>query len=324
MNGMITVAKNSDNIEFVKYSYSIGVRDFRLNMDYEPQALLAIDRINSLNLPDIQIFADFQGVKMRVHLEPGENDLEFKVNDVLYFHTDGSNYPFISNYDEIVSSHVRPGFKISFSDDKIEAIIRRVDPNGIEIQFTRIDYVLRQNAGCSIVGDGMPTPHMTKKVCCTIANSEVIKQKKIDWVILSFMENADEITEFVGNMHQLGIKVMAKIETGRGVDNIHKIASVVDGFMIGRGDLKNTTKEAYELYYSRALNDVKQYKNLYIGVGTFFLSNFSQTKNLSDIELSDVETIKENGFNYIMLSKEVVNSNYPYETIKTLQELCKN
>lgn len=320
---MITVAKNSNNIDFIKYSYSIGVRDFRLNMDYEQQALEAIDLINSLNLQEANLFADFQGVKMRVQLEPGRNDLKFNVDDVIYFYTDGSQYPFITNY-EIVSDYVKSGFKISFADDQIEAIIRRVELNGIEIQFTRVDYVLRQNAGCSIEGDGMPTPHMTKKVCCAIANSEVIKQKKVGWIILSFMENADEITDFVNNMHQMGIKVMAKIETGNGVDNIHEIASVVDGFMIGRGDLKNTTKDKYELYYSRALNEIKQYKNLYIGVGTFFLSNFSQTKTLSAEEVADIEIIKQNGFNYVMLSKEVVNSNYPYETIRTLQDLCRN
>lgn len=322
MNGMITVAKNSNNNDFIKYSYSIGIRDFRFNMDYEQQALEAIERIHSLKLKDVRLFADFQGVKMRVQLEPGQNDLKYNVDDILYLYTVGTQYPYISNY-EIVSDFVKPGFKISFADDKIEAVIRRVDSIGLEIQFTRIDYVLRQNAGCSIDGEGMPTPHMTPKACWAITNSEVIKQRKIDWVILSFMENADDITDFVNIMHQMNIKVMAKIETGNGVDNIHTIASVVDGFMIGRGDLKNTTKEAYELYYNRALTDIAQHKDLYIGVGTFFLSNFSNTKVLSNEEVFDIENIKEYGFDYIMLSKEVVNSNYPYETIKLLQDLCK-
>ena len=323
MNGMITVAKNSNNIDFIKYSYSLGFRDFRINMDYEQQALETIDKIHSLELKDVRLFADFQGVKMRVQLEPGQNDLKYNVDDILYIFTNRTQYPYISNY-EIVSDFVKPGFKISFADDKIEAIIRRIDSIGIEIQFTRVNYVLRQNAGCSINGKGIPTPHMTKKVCSSIANSEVIKQRKIDWVILSFMENADEITDFVKNMHQLNIKVMAKIETRNGVDNIHRIGSVVDGFMIGRGDLKNTTKNAYEFYYNRALNDIAQYKNLYIGVGTFFLSNYSNTKVLSNEEILDIEKINKYGFNYIMLSKEVVNSNYPYETINQFKKLCRN
>ena len=108
MNGMITVAKNSNNIDFIKYSYSLGVRDFRLNMDYEQQALEAIDKIHSLKLQDARLFADFQGVKMRLQLETGKNDLEFKSGDVLYIYTNSSQYPYISNYD-IVSEFVKPG-----------------------------------------------------------------------------------------------------------------------------------------------------------------------------------------------------------------------
>ena len=169
----------------------------------------------------------------------------------------------------------------------------------------------------------MPTPHMTKKICNDILNSIVINKKKIDWVILSFMEDADEITDFVSSVHKMDIKVMAKIETMKGVDNIKEIASKVDGFMIGRGDLKNTTKDSYETYYNRAISNIKQYHDLYIGVGTFFLSNYSNTKILSKYEISEIEKLKKYGFNYIMLSKEVVNSNYPYETIKQLQDLCK-
>lgn len=322
MNGMITVAKNSNNIDFIKYSYAIGVRDFRLNMDYEQQAIKAIESINSLELKDVRILADYQGVKMRLQLEPGMNDLKYNVGDTLYIYTDSKNYPYISNYD-IISDFVKVGFKISFADDKIEATILRVDSDGFEIKFVRVDYVLRQNAGCSIEGEGMPTPHMTKKVCTAIANSDVIKHNKVNWVILSFMESADEIKDFIEDMHEVGIKVMAKIETGKGVDHIDEIAAVVDGFMIGRGDLKNTTKDAYTSYYHRAINAISKYKDLYIGVGTFFLSNFSQTKTILQEEVSDIENVKELGFNYIMLSKEVVNSKYPYETIKMLQDLCQ-
>ena len=60
MNGMITVAKKSNNIDFIKYSYSIGVRDFRLNMDYEKEAYESIELIQSLKLEDAKIFADYQ------------------------------------------------------------------------------------------------------------------------------------------------------------------------------------------------------------------------------------------------------------------------
>ena len=228
----------------------------------------------------------------------------------------------ISNYD-IVRRYVKQGNIISFADDKIEGVIRLVCDNGIWVEFVKVDYVLCQNAGCSILGDGIPLAHMTNDQCKMIANAKAIKANMVDWVILSFVENADEIKDFVDEMHMQGVRVMAKIETEQGVNNIESIGQVVDGFMIGRGDLKNTTKEKYPLYYSKALKSIAKFTSLYIGVGTFFLSSYSQTLELTDEQIADVNIVKDCGLNYVMLSKEVVNSNYPYATVSKLQELCQ-
>lgn len=323
MNGMITVAKNSNNIDFINYSYSIGVRDYRFNMDYEKQAYEAIETVRSLNLEGVKLFADFQGIKMRLQLENGVNDLQYSVGDLIFIYTCNEAFPYISNY-EIVKAYVRQGYTISFSDGKIEGVIRRICENGIWVEFTKVVYVLRQNAGCSISGKDMPSPRMNQKVCQTILKTKAIKDKMVDWVILSFVESADEIKYFIEEMHKQNIKVMAKIETVQGVENIESIGSIVDGFMIGRGDLKNTTKEEYHLYYSKALKSVSMFSSLYNGVGTFFLSSYSQTLELTNDQIADVINVKKYNFHYIMLSKEVVNSNYPYETIKKLQQLCQN
>lgn len=322
MNGMITVAKNSDNIDFLTYSYSIGVRDFRLNMDYEKEACKSLKMIHSLGLLGIQIFADFQGVKMRIQLENGMNDLQYSIGEAIFLYTDSSKYPYITNY-RYVSEYVKKGCTISFADGKIEATIKDVYPDCINILFTKVEYVLRQNSGCAISGHNIPTPCMTRSACEIISQSFAIKNKMVDWVILSFVESANEIKDFIDNMHKIGIKVMAKIETRNGVKNIKSIATVVDGFMIGRGDLKNTTQEKYKALYCKAIKEISCYRNLYNGVGTFFLSKYSQTKELSTDELIDIENVKKHGFDYVMLSKEVVNSKYPYDTIKKLQEICK-
>ena len=323
MNGMITVAKNSNNEEFIKYSYYKGVRDFRLNMDYEKQAYDAIKTIRSLGLCGIKLFADFQGVKMRLQLEEGVNDLQYSIGDSLFIHTNQNSFPFISNYD-LVQGYVKQGYIISFADDKIEGVISEVCDYGIKIEFTRVDYVLRQNAGCSILGKDIPSPKMTHCVCESIARTKAIQEKMVDWVILSFVESANEIKDFVEEMHKKCILVMAKIETALGVDNIDSISSLVDGFMIGRGDLKNTTKELYPEYYVRALDSVSKYSSLYNGVGTFLLGKYSQTLELTDYQVSDVISVKKRNFDYIMLSKEVINSNYPYETLAKLQQLCQD
>lgn len=323
MNGMITVAKKSSDIDFIKYSYSLGVRDFRINMDYEKQAYEDICKIQSLNLEGIRIFADFQGVKMRIQHEDGLDDLKCAVGDTLFLYISDEGFPKIINYN-MVRGIVKVGHIISFADGKIEGVIKDVSSNGILVKFTKVEYVMRQNAGCTILGDDIPLPYMTKNICQMIVNTKTVKENLIDWVILSFVEREEEIKEFVVEMHKRGILVMAKIETSKGVDNIDAIGLVVDGFMIGRGDLKSTTKEEYCAYYYKAISKISKFKSLYNGVGTFFLANYSQTRKLTQAEVEDVLFVKQNNFSYIMLSKEVVNSDYPYETILKLQQLCQN
>lgn len=322
METMITVAKNSNNAEFIKYAHSLGVRLFRFNMDYKEQALSAIHNVRAQKYDDALLFADFQGVKMRLRLKPEENNIEVHTGDNLTISTTPDSFPYITNFNTI-REYIEEGQNIGFSDGKVSGIITKVDESEITIQLTQVNYVLRQNAGVSITGNGIPAPHMTTEACSLIANSEIIRRQLIDWVILSFTDSAEEIRDFANTMHKKGIKVMAKIETPNGVKHIADIAKVVDGFMLGRGDLTSTSGEQYKKLYHDALISMSKTENLFNGVGTFFLSHYSKTREVMDYEIKDVEEVKLYGFDYIMLSKEVVNSNYPNETLKLLQKICK-
>jgi len=321
MNSMITIAKNSNDIDFIKYAFSLGVKDFRINMDYEKDAYDAISKLKTLYTNyEINIYADFQGDKFRIQLKDGENDLQYKIGEQLQFYYE-NNYPFISH---VITSQdkIKVDQILSIADGKIIAEITTVDSKSFTVTFTKVDYVLRNNAGCCFLGERAPFNSMTKDSCLKIAKSLAVENKMINWVILSFVDSPDEISDFIKTMHERNIKVMAKIETKNGVLNIEKIAPIIDGFMIGRGDLKNTSQAEYQTLYETALDKLKNLNgNGFYGVGTFFLSKFSETKVLTDDEKLDVLKIKELRLDYIMLSKEVVNSKYPRESIKKMMEL---
>lgn len=322
METMITIAKNSNNEDFIKYAHSLGVRLYRFNMDYEAQALSAINTVKGLHYSDCKLLADFQGVKMRIQLKPGDNDIHLNEDECMNINTTTTKgYPYITNFDNI-RNLVKEGQKISIADDKIAGTIINVSKEDITIRFSKVCYVLRQNAGVSITGQDIPLPHMTAEACSLIAKSKTIKDKMVDWIILSFVDSAEAIHDFVQSMHKVSIKVMAKIETPNGVRNIEEIAKVADGFMVGRGDLTSTSGGMYDRYYHEALTKLSKTSNIFKGVGTFFLSQYSKTKDIVEREIKDVEEVKSFGFDYIMLSKEVVNCEYPYETINLLQKLC--
>lgn len=319
---MLTIAKNSNDMDFLKYAYSLGFKDFRLNMDYESESYKALENIKALNKTDVTVYADFQGVKNRIQLPKGENDWKFNIGDFQDFYLTDTSYPYITNAEDYLGI-IKEGQILSIADDKIEGKVISINHNKICLQFLKVEYVLRQNAGCCFKGEDIPPIKMTKKVCETISQNELIKNKLVNWVILSFVTSAIEIKDFVELMHKNGIHVMAKIETPEGVDCIEDVSLIVDGFMIGRGDLKNTAKGKFNYYYSQALEKLCNHKSVFDGVGTFFLSNFSNTNILSKKEKNDVLHIKNIGLDYVMLSKEIVNSNYPYETLNILSKLCK-
>ena len=317
---MITIAKNSDNKDFIEFATSIGVHNFRFNMDYEKEALESIDMVRSLK-KDVIIFADFQGVKMRVQLHPDVKECRLTNGDVVHFNSSASHYPYISNFN-LYYDFITKGDIIKFSDGRLEGVISHVDNEGVCIHFTKVEYPLRQNAGCSITGNHIPTPHMTANICKNIQRSKLLLQRKVDWIILYFVENPEDISDFIKRMHEIGIKVMAKIETPDGVKNIRRILPIVDGVMIGRGDLTATSGSCFAALYEKAVNALAEYPHLFTGIGTFFLAHFSQTKEITEKETKEILELKDRGIKFIMLSKEVVNSKFPYETTQYIQELC--
>lgn len=319
---MITIAKMSDNANFINSAYEIGVRNFRFNMDYESEAIKSIFLIRDLSLQNVSLFADFQGVKMRIHLSNGLEEMECSENQIIQIHTKETKYPYISNF-SLYSEYVKVGDIINFSDGKIEGIITEIYPDSFKILLTKVRYKLRENAGCTILGRDIPTPHITPDLCNEIKKNKVIRLGLVNWVILSFVESPEDIQGFVNDMHTNGIKVMAKIETPTGVHNIDKIIPVVDGIMIGRGDLSSTSGSKFEDIYTYAINTLSAKTAFYCGIGTFFLSHFSQTGITDSKEITEIEELRAKGFSFIMLSKEVVNSNYPFQTVKFLQELCQ-
>ena len=92
MKGMLTIAKNSNDMDFLKYAYSLGFKDFRLNMDYESESYKALENIKALNKTDITVYADFQGVKNRIQLPKGENDWKFNIGDFQDFYLTDTSY----------------------------------------------------------------------------------------------------------------------------------------------------------------------------------------------------------------------------------------
>jgi pyruvate kinase len=322
---MITVGNKSNNLDFLRFAYTHGIRDFRINMDYAKDAALAFENLKKLEKDDINIYDDFQGDKFRIHLAEKKEEIIAHTGEKLRFYFDmDENNNYITHLKE-QKEKISEGNIISIADGKLQAEIQMADDNYFDAVFTKVDYKLRNNAGLCFLGRDVPSVSMSAAVCKRILGTlEKDSTRMPQWVILSFVDSADTLKEFIAQFHSLSVKVMAKIETPQGIKNIAPVSRIVDGLMLGRGDLRNTAGGDYQKYYAQALEAFGRCPvTLFKGIGTFFLENFSETNNMSQEELSDINTVFQGNNDYFMLSKEVVNSKFPYETIVKAEKITK-
>lgn len=314
MKSMLTIANKSNSEDFLNFAYKNDIRDFRVNMAYEEDALRAIERLRALPR-DIRVFVDYPAEKQRLQLPNHFAEKEFSLgeNVMLSVITNGGLY--ISNIH--MMDKILPGHCVSFADGKVIGEVVDRSENQVIIRILK-GGVLRNNAGCCFVGKNVPSPSITKEYCKSILYSEPLVSHNpfTTWVILSFANDVESIEDFVKEMHKRSIYVMAKIETPNAVTNLKQISTVVDGIMIGRGDLKNISGDDYLCNYYLALSILAGLPaSLYKGIGTFFLLNYAMSMKLEDADINDFRLAEESGSDFIMFSKEVVNSNYPRETV---------
>lgn len=325
MNCMLTIANKSNSADFIAFCYKNGMRDFRVNMAYENDAMNAIANLEKIN-KDISIFIDFPGIKQRIQLPPQTSELELRKNMDLTVWTYPKDFPYITNMDSI-RDKIREEQILSFADGRIVSTVSKIYNDKISIRFKKIECALRNNAGCSFLGNKDTAPSLSLQYCNSLLLHPVLQEMngfKQKWGVLSFVDNPDSIRTFVDTMHSRSILVMAKVETPNGVENLIEISRCVDGILIGRGDLKNLAGQQYKDYYKRVLSLFPAIPSkVQKGVGTFFLQNYAMTKKVLEDELAEIEELKKALSNFFMLSKEVVNSNYPYETVLLAKKITE-
>lgn len=321
MKSMLTIANKSNSMDFLTFAYQNGVRDFRVNMAYEDDALCAIDRLRALP-NDIRVFIDYPAEKQRILFEDKAAEKNFSVTDEVRLSIRDEGEFYITNTLEMFA-RIQPGHHISFADGKVIGNVICKNNSGIIIKILKAG-ILRNNAGCCFVGDGVPSPAISPRYCQSILHSPPLKQNNgfTTWVILSFVSDAKSIEKFVAEMHKRSILVMAKIETPDGVNQMQEISCIADGILIGRGDLKNISGDAYDNIYQKALEKFSKLPSTqYKGIGTFFLLKYAMTKDLEESEITDLKDAKKHNSDFVMFSKEVVNSNYPRETVTIASQI---
>ena len=150
-------------------------------------------------------------------------------------------------------------------------------------------------------------------------------QNKADFIALSFVsskEDVEKVKEILKEQNREDIKLISKIESMTGIDNIDEIIDISDGIMVARGDLGVEVKMTKLPIYQKLIIEKCREKGKICVVATEMLESMKKNLRPTRAEVSDVANAVLDGTYAVMLSGETTSGKYPVETVKYMADIC--
>ena len=119
------------------------------------------------------------------------------------------------------------------------------------------------------------------------------------------------------------MKLISKIESTTGIDNIKEIIEVSDGIMVARGDLGVEAPMEELPFLQKYIIDECHKQGKFSIVATEMLESMKKNARPTRAEVSDIANAVLNGADAVMLSGETTTGKYPSEAVKYMANICE-
>lgn len=233
----------------------------------------------------------------------------------------GNSERFSVNHSSAIDS-LNVGNSILLENGLMEIIVTSKEEDGVTCKVLH-GGVLGNKKSLSVPGVQLDIPFVSKEDYEDIIYA---CHHDADFIALSFVNTKEDILEVKNILRQEGcedIKLIAKIESRTGVNNLDEIISECSGIMVARGDL-GVEIPVYELpiIQKNIIKRVREKGKICI-VATEMLESMKKNARPTRAEVSDVSNAVLEGTDAVMLSGETTTGKYPIETVKYMASICE-
>ena len=322
-----TMGPACDNEETLRKMMENGMNVARFNFShgsYE-EHLGRYNRVvkvrDELKLPVATLF-DSKGPEIRFRLFEGgkvtinDGDLfTLTTKEVLGNNTIGS-----ISYKNLIND-VQIGTSILVNDGLIELKVEKVYDTDIVCRVIN-GGVISDRKAINVPGVHLSLPFLSD---VDRRDLEFAMKTGFDFFALSFVRCAEDVLEVrrLQKEHNNTSKLIAKIESQEGVENLDAIIDVADGIMVARGDMgveipfeqiPAIQKELIRKAYNAGKNVI---------TATQMLESMITNARPTRAEITDVANAIYDGSSAIMLSGETAAGKYPVEAVKTMSLIAE-
>ncbi|MEX0668469.1 MAG: pyruvate kinase [Candidatus Saccharimonadales bacterium] len=316
---------STEDPKVVKQLIEAGVNGVRLNLSHgtheshQQHINNARSASEEIGKP-IAIIVDLQGPKIRIGELPKEG-VEIPVGDQVRF-AHGASYlsDGVIPLQHDFADKIKPGESIYLFDGKLEVEVIGVDKGVINTK------VITGGKLTSRKGINLPDTDLGGDILTTKDYEDInfAISSEADYIAMSFVQKAADINQLRSYLDEHGgedIKIIAKIETKAGADNIDEITVVSDGVMIARGDLAiEVGPEVVPILQRKIIGLAQKYGKIAI-VATQMLASMTDSPQPTRAEVSDIATAVICGADCLMLSDETNSGKYPVESVQLMKRV---
>lgn len=322
-----TIGPATASVDVVEKMIRVGLDYARINFSHgshESNAKLveAVRAAAKKSGKSIPIIVDLQGPKYRIgKFENKEVSLDVGQTFTLDLNQSLGNKTRVTfNYPEIYTLLAKGG-TVLLNDAAIALKITSITKDAIKTVVER-GGVLSNNKGVNL-----PTLRTATVKVVTQKDKEdvefALKNIKPDYFALSFVNNAQNVSELRKLIGKSKVKIIAKIETPQAIENLDEIVKASDAVMVARGDMGvEVGIEKVPVMERRIITSAKSHNKSVI-VATQMMESMINSPLPTRAEASDVALAVYLDADSVMLSGETAVGKYPIETVEMMNKILE-
>ena len=316
-----TIGPASESDEVLLDLVKAGVDVFRLSFAHGdiPSGIARLRRVRAL-APDLAIMVDIPGPKIRAG-SFGTTPVALTVGDHIEL-TEGFEGGSTAQSIVVERLHVlaqlQIGDKIHIGDGGVSLLVEQPGPKAKAL-VTSGGMVMGKpglSLPSSLVNDRLPTDDDRARL-------EALRSESFEILAVSFVRSAFDMVSVRTVLSRDDVMLMAKIETGEGVENLEEIIAVSDAIMVARGDLgvRMPIEEVPHLQKEIVSHGVRYARP--VVVATQMLESMTHAQVPTRAEVTDVANAVLDGASAVMLSGETAIGDDPVATVTTMDRIVR-
>ena len=271
----------------------------------------------------IAALLDTKGPEIRTGVLEGGNKITLQEGDEITLTTEevvGTKQKIYINYEHL-HEDVKPGKAILIDDGLIGLEVLSVNGQEIHCKVTN-GGELGERKGVNVPNVPIQLPSITEK---DIEDIRFGISEEFDFIAASFVRSADAIRQIRALLDEAGsqMKIIAKIESQEGLDNLDSIIDEADGIMVARGDLGVEVEARRLPHLQKEIIEKCNFHGKLVITATQMLDSMIRNPRPTRAEVTDVANAVNNGTDAVMLSGETANGKYPVEAAETMASIVE-